>query len=289
MRDETQYVAAVKDAGASEGEDRAQSSYYSAHRTDADKLTVLRGPAPGESEAAAVTIPITPGWDQRPGADLPHFDQLACMGPRTLFGWVDKMRAAVLEAVAPESACIPLCIIAGTIVTAFGLGWFFGSTWYSSRTASSSPPGVVSEKRAVSITGSVGSSVPAPAAPTSRSVTTSPADARKASLSAARLSPLVPTTALDGQQATSSLATSASQGELKSGPRLTPAPETRPATIDGWTVREVYGGAAVLIGTDRVWTVRPGDYVPGVGRIDTITRWGSRWIVVTTGGLISTQ
>ena len=42
MRDETQYVAAVKDAGASEGEDRAQSSYYSAHRTDADKLTVLR-------------------------------------------------------------------------------------------------------------------------------------------------------------------------------------------------------------------------------------------------------
>ena len=38
MRDETQYVAAVKDAGASEGEDRAQSSYYSAHRTDADKV-----------------------------------------------------------------------------------------------------------------------------------------------------------------------------------------------------------------------------------------------------------
>ena len=178
------------------------------------------------------------------------------------------MRAAVFEAVAPETACIPLCIIAGTIVTAFGLGWFFGSTWYSSRTASSSLPGVVSEKRAVSITGSVGSSVPAPATPTSRGVSTYPADARKAALSAAHLSPLVPTTALDGQQATTSLATSGSQGELKSGPRLTPAPETRPATIDGWTVREVYGGAAVLIGTDRVWTVRPGDYVPGVGRIE---------------------
>ena len=148
---------------------------------------------------------------------------------------------------------------------------------------------MVSEKRAVSITGSVGSSVPAPAAPTSRSVSTYPADARKASLSAAHLSPLAPTTALDGQQATTSLATSAPQGELKSGPRLTPAPETRPAALDGCTVREVYGGAAVLIGTDRVWTVRPGDYVPGVGRINSITRWGSRWIVVTTSGLISTQ
>ena len=54
-----------------------------------------------------------------------------------------------------------------------------------------------------------------------------------------------------------------------------PVPETRPATMDGWTVRDVYGEAAVLVGPDGVWTVRPGDYVPGVGRIDLITRWGT--------------
>jgi hypothetical protein len=50
-------------------------------------------------------------------------------------------------------------------------------------------------------------------------------------------------------------------------------------------VREVYGGTVVLVGADRVWTVRPGGYIPGLGRIDTITRWGSRWIVVTTSGV----
>ena len=31
----------------------------------------------------------------------------------------------------------------------------------------------------------------------------------------------------------------------------------------GWTIREVHGGTAVLVGRDHVWTVRLGDYVPG--------------------------
>jgi hypothetical protein len=70
---------------------------------------------------------------------------------------------------------------------------------------------------------------------------------------------------------------------------LSPVPETKPTTIAGWTVREVHGEKAVLVGPDHVWTVRTGDTVPGVGRIDTIVRWGSRWIVATTAGLISTE
>jgi hypothetical protein len=72
----------------------------------------------------------------------------------------------------------------------------FGSTWYWSRTASSSLPSVMSEKGAISITGDVGSSVPSPAAPTSRSVANYPTDGRKASPGAAHLSQVVPTTAL---------------------------------------------------------------------------------------------
>ena len=31
-----------------------------------------------------------------------------------------------------------------------------------------------------------------------------------------------------------------------------------------------------------------GDAVPGVGRIDSIVRWGNRWIVATASGLIAT-
>src|SRR5215470_13366383 len=66
-------------------------------------------------------------------------------------------------------------------------------------------------------------------------------------------------------------------------------PETRPTTIEGWTVREVAGGTVVLDGPSGAWRAAQGDTVPGVGRIDSIVRWGSRWIVATTKGLISTQ
>jgi hypothetical protein len=137
----------------------------------------------------------------------------------------------------------------------------------------------VSEKRAALITGSI-------ANPGGRNLSTSRPESRQPSLTTAQIGASAPSNALAEQYVTIS---QAPQGELKSGPQLTPFPETRPATIEGWTVRLVYGGAAELVGPDRVWTVRPGDYVPGVGRIDSITRWGSRWIVVTSSGLISTQ
>ena len=69
----------------------------------------------------------------------------------------------------------------------------------------------------------------------------------------------------------------------------TPVPETKPTTIDGWTIREVNGGTAVLEGPSGVWKATRGDTVPGVGKIDSIVRWGNRWIVATSKGLISTR
>ena len=67
-----------------------------------------------------------------------------------------------------------------------------------------------------------------------------------------------------------------------------PFPETRPETIEGWTVRDVSGATAVLEGPDGVWRAMRGDTVPRVGRVKSIVRWGNRWIVVTSSGLIST-
>ncbi|OLB71665.1 MAG: hypothetical protein AUI16_22875 [Alphaproteobacteria bacterium 13_2_20CM_2_64_7] len=78
------------------------------------------------------------------------------------------------------------------------------------------------------------------------------------------------------------------QERAKIEPRLPAMPETRPTTIEGWTIREVIGNTVVLQGPDGVWRATQGDTVPGVGRIDSIVRWGSRWIVATTRGLIST-
>ena len=71
-------------------------------------------------------------------------------------------------------------------------------------------------------------------------------------------------------------------------PKLSPVPETRPTTIPGWMLREVVNGTAVLQGPNGIWRVTRGDTVPGVGRVDSIVRWGNRWIVATSRGLIST-
>ena len=70
---------------------------------------------------------------------------------------------------------------------------------------------------------------------------------------------------------------------------LAPAPETRPTTIPGWTVVEVRDGTAVLEGPEGIKMAARGDTIPGIGRIDSIVRWGNRWIVATAHGLIATQ
>jgi hypothetical protein len=70
--------------------------------------------------------------------------------------------------------------------------------------------------------------------------------------------------------------------------QLTPSPETRPITIAGWTLLEVTDHAVVLKGPNGIWTARRGDLVPGIGTVDSVVRWGNRWLVATSRGLIST-
>jgi hypothetical protein len=70
---------------------------------------------------------------------------------------------------------------------------------------------------------------------------------------------------------------------------VSPVPETRPATIPGWTVREVVGDLAVIEGPHGTRRVSRGESLPGLGRVETIVRWGNRWIVTTERGLISTN
>ncbi|MGY4282690.1 hypothetical protein ACVWXO_001910 [Bradyrhizobium sp. LM2.7] len=77
-------------------------------------------------------------------------------------------------------------------------------------------------------------------------------------------------------------------GSIAPSAPLMAAPETRPTTIEGWTVLDVRGTTAVLEGPDGVRMATRGDTVPGIGRIDSIVRWGNRWIVATAAGLIST-
>jgi hypothetical protein len=83
--------------------------------------------------------------------------------------------------------------------------------------------------------------------------------------------------------------TAPKKSEVRPQVKLAPVPETRPTTIRGWTVQSVVDGTAVLEGPNGIWKVARGDMVPGLGRVESIVLWGSRWIVATSKGLISTR
>lgn len=67
-------------------------------------------------------------------------------------------------------------------------------------------------------------------------------------------------------------------------PKDTPAKD---AAVDGWILREVYDGIALIESKNRrLIEVTPGEAVPGIGRVESIERRGKRWVVVTARGVI---
>ncbi len=170
--------------------------------------------------------------------------------------------------------------IAGiALVAGFGLGWAGNSSWNSSPTVASSD--AVVQKDAGSRRSETKPSTRADAA------------RKQATLGNRNNHSPRPSfiTRSDGEGPPTTAALSANPGPAAAPPvarePVVAAPETRPATVEGWTVREVRGGTVVLEGPDGIRTGSAGDTVPGVGRIDSIVRWGNHWIVATAIGLIA--
>jgi hypothetical protein len=72
-------------------------------------------------------------------------------------------------------------------------------------------------------------------------------------------------------------------------PAPTDAPKVemaRPPTMEGWVLRGVSNGVALIEGRRGIYEVYAGDPVPGAGRVDAIRRQDGRWVVVTSKGLI---
>lgn len=70
-------------------------------------------------------------------------------------------------------------------------------------------------------------------------------------------------------------------------PLPTPKPEiARLPTIEGWVLRDVANGGALIEGRQGIYEVYAGDPVPGLGRVDAIRKQDGRWVVVTSRGLI---
>ena len=57
-------------------------------------------------------------------------------------------------------------------------------------------------------------------------------------------------------------------------------------TVDGWVLRDVGHGGALIESRRGVYEVYAGDAVPGLGRVDAVRRQDGRWVVVTTKGLV---
>jgi hypothetical protein len=161
-------------------------------------------------------------------------------------------------------------VIAGALAALFGLGWAGGSNWHRF------------------------SNIEAASNPLTQKVTCSRRIRDSEIKSTRKIDGVVrrttSATSLQSSTASSAIQANTNLSGASVAPRETmvPVPETRPTTIEGWTVRDVRDGTAILDGPGGVWTATRGDTVPGVGRIESIVRWGGRWIVATASGLIAT-
>jgi hypothetical protein len=188
-------------------------------------------------------------------------------------------------------------LIAGALTTASGLTWLVISALpspFASATVDRSSGGLNSSAQIPA--SNKGDRLPIPNASVREAVS---ASSRETAVAVAPLEPKHSSDAQrqadsirkflkDSQQKLTSIRARANARDLQAPVKSVPVPETRPTTIEGWTLREVINGTAVLEGPNGTLRVTRGDTVPGVGRIVSIFRWGNRLMVATSRGLIST-
>ncbi len=77
--------------------------------------------------------------------------------------------------------------------------------------------------------------------------------------------------------------------QAKTEARTEAKPEPK-AAIEGWVLREVYDGVALIEGRNkRLLEVAPGQSLAGIGRVEAIEKRGRSWVVVTNRGIITSQ
>src|SRR5262245_993385 len=72
-------------------------------------------------------------------------------------------------------------------------------------------------------------------------------------------------------------------GSVTQQPAAAPTPS---GGDEGWVLRDVQRGTALIEGRTGMIEVDAGDVVPGLGRIEAIRKQDGRWVVVTSKGLI---
>jgi hypothetical protein len=62
--------------------------------------------------------------------------------------------------------------------------------------------------------------------------------------------------------------------------------QSKPVIVEGWVLRDIYRGRALVESRSGLYEVAPGGNLPGIGKVETITQQNGRWVVVTPKGLI---
>jgi hypothetical protein len=89
------------------------------------------------------------------------------------------------------------------------------------------------------------------------------------------------------KEVTGSIAPPATAAAAAPVPLPAPKPEIpRLPTVEGWVIRDVGNGGALIEGRQGMFEVYAGDPVPGLGRVDAIRKQDGKWVVVTSKGLI---
>jgi hypothetical protein len=238
-------------------------------RGDSDRAPALRrsvaAPGHGESSGPSEIIGREVGdSDSPPLAWLPDIR-------------IDDPQRAANAVTSPHARDTGALLVA--VLGALTIGWIVGFL--------SQAPGA---KEPIVVTGSAAGPQAAPNAPDAGR--TAPASSmhrhRPGATKAAAQPQSGARTSAVAQQAARPSDITSSIGRRPNLPDPVPFPETKPTTIDGWIVRDVSGGTAILEGPDGIWRATRGSTVPRVGTVESIVRWGNRWIVVTSSGLIST-
>jgi hypothetical protein len=81
------------------------------------------------------------------------------------------------------------------------------------------------------------------------------------------------------------------QAAATAAPAPAPAAPSKPEvarlpTVEGWVLRDVANGYALIESRRGMYEVYAGDPIPGLGRVDAIRKQDGRWVVVTSKGLI---
>jgi hypothetical protein len=86
--------------------------------------------------------------------------------------------------------------------------------------------------------------------------------------------------------ATGSIPRSEQRRADKIGTTHVHAPPTEPIIMD-YVLREAQMGVAVVQGNGAAYRIKPGNFLPGAGRVLSVEQREDTWVVVTTQGIIS--